>query len=713
MMVILTDTSEEEDVVINKWLVNERLAQFGKTVRMFDIIHNLRFTIESSTRIESSIKTFHTESAININIPRHRNQSILYDDRTHRLSDVKSKDKENKTVKSLHNVPTSKKATIQMLQMLQCKSPDAKSSHVKSPPAKSLNVKYPDTESLDTKALDTKSQQKYAQNRESKTLRKLVPSLEKLKTLNQSNSDPSTSISETNTDNEDNARQIDSNKKIKSQNNSEHYNCYDYMNFSLRNSDDESDTKDFGTFRSLYGGHGLMEPFDWSVITKENNCSHEVTATVPNNLDMSIGKHENVEEKSGSYNKKNEILGKQYFLNMTRMETENFLPENNIDYDKNMFDFIETLRDKTTPNHIIKVMVAPNNKFKTLDSIQSEDTSNETVKLNDIPSSREMDQKMENRDCNIVSESVFSNISNNKNNINKEMSECNTNNSLKSNTNKVYHPMYKMLLDKMMRLDLNSNFVNSSESSSSEQILSSSYSCNTSDDIITSSNDEQSNCVDTNSRIKIHDSVKELESTSVQLPKNQTLDESHNDSKGTVFSSVETDSIASSNVDDIKQLSQSLKVDSLTCNVNTEQHQLNHSLDSDSITSSYNDDSNCQLNAADHTITISKLMQQMLKIMRNMGRSSTELDSDDLSSSRESVKDDENDESDKSNGDNKLIKSDRVSETFQSMNDNAKVIEVASVPVYNDCDVESDESEWDGGYAGSKDFPFDIAQPPK
>lgn len=683
MIIILTDTTEEEDVDINKWLVNERLAQFGKTVRMFDIIHNLKSnTIESSTRIESSIETFHAESAGNVNISRHINQSTSRDERRHRLSDVKSEDSENKTVKSLSNLPISKKGTIRMLQMLPAKSSSAKS----------LNAEFQDVN-------DAKSQsRKYVQNRES---RKLIP-LENLKTLSQSGSSPNASISDANTDNEDNARRIDSNGKAKSRNSSDDYNRHNCMNFSLRNSDDENNTEDFGTFRSLYGGRGFMEAFDWSVIREENNRPRETTAAV-SNLDPSIGK-ENVDDKSGLYSKKNEIPGKRYFLNVTSMERENFLPENNIDNHnvENMSDFIETLRNEKTPNHIVTVMFAPNDKFETLDSIQSEDTS-DANKLNDIPSSREMDQgvdkngemcvhetrvdwKTESEDFNTVSESASSDVSNNENNINREMSEGNT---PKSNTkNKVYHPMYKMLLDQMMRLNSNSN-----ESSSSKQILSSSYSYNTvSDDTIISSNDKQSNCTDTNS-ITTRSLVKELESTFVQLPKNQILNESRNDTKETALSSIETDSTASSNVDDIKQCqwSQSSEVDSLTSSNDDMEHC--RSLDSNSIASTCNDNSKRKLNTVDDTVDVSRLMQRMLKIVRDTG-DYTELDSDDLSSSRESVND-ESDESNESNRDNKLVESDCTSETFQSMSNNVKVTKMAFRAVFNDCNIKVDESESD------------------
>jgi len=720
MMVILTDTSEEEDVCINDWLVKERLAQVGKMVRMNDIISffDMRFDIESFI----SIKTIDAESTAKVNEPRHyRNQSISRNERTHKLSDVKSEDIEKKTDKSLHNVPANKKV---LLQMLWNKSPNAKSLQAKSPPIKSLD-KFPDTKSLDAKSSDTMSQSRnYPQNEKSKTPRELIPLLEKLKTSNlnrKSNFNSSTSISE-NTDNEDNARQINSSRKIEARNSSEDYS---YMNFSLRDSDlDENN--DFGTFRSLYGGRGLMEPFDWSLIREENNLSHKTIATLPNNLDMPIREcKSDIENKSGLHNQKNKIPAKQYFLNMTSLEKENFLPENNIDYNvEDTSDIMEMLKNNV-PNGIVRVLFTPNEKLKTMhDSVQSEDTSNSNtniVELKDIAFSRKMnqkvdrngkvcktraEQKIENRDSNADSESASSNVFNNKDNINGEMSKCNTNNSLEANTNnKVYNPRYKTLLDKIKRKQvdsMNSSSVNTS-SSSSEQIQSSSYSFISSDDTISSSNDEQSkasNRMDTNT-CKIDDSVKEFASTSEELSKKPILDDAHNEFKGIRnLSSLEIDSITSSNVDNTKQhrLNQSLETDSIaSSNVDdTKQHQLNQF---DSIASSSND----QLTATDQTLDIPNLIKQMLKIAQNIG-SNSELDSDDLSS-QESLKDDKSDES---KGDDK---SDCMSKMCESMNDDANVTETVFAPVYNDCDVKSDESEWDA-YAGSKeDFPFYIATP--
>ncbi|KYN35876.1 Tudor domain-containing protein 5 [Trachymyrmex septentrionalis] len=717
MLVVLTDTSEEEDVCINNWLVKEKLAQFGKTVRINDIKNFMMFDFDSAP----SIRTRRKDS---VNKPRHcRDQSILHDERTHVLSNVKSEDKktDKKTVKSSHKLPDCKKKVLELFN----KSPDAKFLHVKSPSVKStsiksLDAKSPDTSldanSSDTKSLDAKlqsSNSSYSQNGRSKTPKEfkevisMFKKLERSKLNGISSSNSNTSISEANTDNENNVKQIDSSKKKESR-----YSIEDCsMNFNLRNSDDENDQNDFGTFRSLYGGHGLMEPIDWSVIREENNLAHKTVTP------MRECKSD-AEDKSGSHNQRNElqrheVSGKQYFLDLTSLEKENFLPEDNIDYDA-ASDFLDMLKDNTVSNHTVTVMFTPNVKLKTLHNSRSEDTnpSINIIELNDMASSKEMDQKVDrngkvcngkiradqkirDRNSNIVSESVSSHTSNNKDNINKEMSECSSNNFVQSNTNNKAYSL-KTLLEKLKRKkqmdSMNSSFLNTSESSSSEQIPLSPHSCNTSDDTIISSHDEQvkeSDVMDPNTYTIVKEPASE------KLSKKLTV-ESHSDSEGTRdLSSLETDSIASSNVDDTKRrLNQSMENDSAAFSnaENSKQHQ-----SSDFITPFCNiNGSNHQLTTIDQTLDVSKLTQQMLKIVQNMENNS-ELDSDDLS--QESLKDDKNDES-------KGDISNYMSEMTELMNNDANMIEKAFT--LSDCDEAFDDSEWDAGVDPS--FLFYLAK---
>ncbi|XP_011879961.1 PREDICTED: uncharacterized protein LOC105568703 [Vollenhovia emeryi] len=686
MMVILTDTTEDEDVIINNWLVKQRLAQVGQMVR----INEIYFMTPDNIKPSTSKRIIHKEDIRMINsenYPRHKYQSISCNDRTPRLSDVKSEDIERNTVKSLHNVPTSKKA---LLQMLCSRSPDAKSLDAKSSDAKSLDAKISDAKSPDTEAAGSKSQLRNYRKEGLRTSRKLL--LEKLQTLNPraKNFNLSTSTSDTNSDNE--GARINANGKINSQNNSE--DCGWHMNFDPRDSDNENDTNDFGTFRSLYGGRGLMEPVDWSAIRNEKILPHKTTASELNeNLDTSITSCEsNVEDKSELHNER-ELPGKQYFLNITSKQKEIFLPENNIDHDiENTSDFIEALKEsRQQPDHIVTVMIAPNNTLKELhNGTQLENASNSNTNLvkSNVASSKEIDQKVnrngkmcetrpeqkiENTNFNTDSKSVIPNISNSKDNINKEVSECNTNNCLESNADKkVYRSTFKTLLDKLSRKrvdSMNSSFVNANESSSSDHIPSSSYSSNTSDDTIISSSDEPSktsNCSDTNGRIEI---IKKLKSTSEESPKNRTLDESHSNFGGTTIPSTEIDFIASPNVDDARR-------------------RLNQSSQSDSnfIASSCNVDDSNQLKTTNQTaLGAPKFMQQMLKMIQSIDNNSEFLDSDDLSSNDESINDDISDES---KGDIESVKS----STCNSTDGDVNVTENAfASPVFNDCDIESDD----------------------
>lgn len=286
----------------------------------------------------------------------------------------------------------------------------------------------------------------------------------------------------------------------------------------------------------------------------------------------------------------------------------------------------------------------------------------------------------------------------------QEIPQCNVNNSLDSTTNgQVHNSRYKTLLDRIKRRQMDSTNPSSVVTSNHlnvGQIRSSSYSCNTSDDTVTSSNGEESkvfNGIDTNTCKECLDPVEEL-ATFDDLSKklsDSTLVESHSDcGKANDLSSVETDFTASSNVDDTKQrrLDKFLKTDHITSNVDTKQHQLSQS--SNSIAPSCDVDGlNSQVTVINRTVDIPKLKQQMLKM--NM-RSDAELDSDDFSSSKESLNDDKSDESKKND------KLDCMSTIpCKSTNDEANVTNkiTISMPVFDDSIEVSDEDDWDY-YAG-------------
>ncbi|XP_012540690.1 uncharacterized protein LOC105839143 isoform X2 [Monomorium pharaonis] len=53
MLVVLVDVSEEEDVKINDWLVNERLALIGKTADAVDMANLMKYVVNSSNHLPS------------------------------------------------------------------------------------------------------------------------------------------------------------------------------------------------------------------------------------------------------------------------------------------------------------------------------------------------------------------------------------------------------------------------------------------------------------------------------------------------------------------------------------------------------------------------------------------------------------------------------------------------------------------------------------
>ncbi|KAL0109315.1 hypothetical protein PUN28_014418 [Cardiocondyla obscurior] len=673
MIVDLIDTNDEDvDVCINSWLVQERLAQYGKT----------------------------SESAVHKNL-RHRKQT--HDKNTH-ISE--SKDIENKIDRSLHNVPKNKRV---LLMMLRNKSSNAKSLHVKSTSANSLDVKCLDDKPLDTTSQDTKSQSEdYSPNKELKTSDRKSLLLEKLKKLKRRQSTSNFSLSTSDENNSENNTNVNSNRKVESQNNGEDCNQNFLMNFNARNSDDEYDTKqDFGTFRSLYGGHGFMEPLDWSKIRDEPNAPHREIVAMSNNLDISIRECQNDEEdKSISHDRKTEVFGKQYFLSVAGLEEERFVPENNIYYNnESTSDFIKTLKDKTKPTHFVKVMFKPHNIFETLhDNTNSEDTSNfnkSMVDQNDVTFLQEMDQKVdinnerhetrtnqktENRDSNTNSKSITFDASDN---INREKPERNVN--ISDISNQMFNLKFKTILDKLKSRKMNSTSVNLSESSSSDLIpLTSHSSTNYSSDILSSSLDEhsnESNTMNINNCKEIPHLNKELNSTS-ETPKTLSADELYNN-----FDEARN-SIVGSNFDDVKQcqLNLSSEAESITsCNVvDTKLRQLSELSNSDSTASFSNvDNSECKLNTTQITLNTSKFkLQHILRIAQNI-EDNVKLDSDDQSSDRESLT---NDQHDQNTGDNESVISDCMSEKCSLNND----VDESKIQVFDDCDIDSDASTWDG-----------------
>lgn len=685
MMVILSDTTEDEDVHINDWLISEKLARCGKVVCIcdnFPYFHYLtcnNITMQSPTSMPiAHVKMFDIVSDTD-DIQYDEDQSISCNKETHTLFNVKSENNvksESKTIKVLHNVLPSKKTFLQKLQEIN-----------------SLNA-----ELLDTKSQSTNS----SKNEKSSGPRKLATLLEKLTTLNvTSNSNSSISMPKSSHDFKDNVQQIDSDIKTNSQDDNKNFkHCALNMDFSLRDSDnEENNEKDFGTFRSLYGGHGLMEPFDWSVIKENDDFVRDATATSHNNLDILIEEYKNnvTEDESESHNlnnlEKESLPINSYFLNVTRKEEEYYLPEKNINYDfKNVSQSVARLRSRMeVQNDKYTTVVVPRNILETLCSnTQSQDTLSpdiNTVKTNGVAFPVKMtaqskiingnhkacetriENKTENnRDFDTGMKSNSFNIINDENckdkiirNINKKMLECNTDSSSEySTTGKVFNPRYKVLLDQMRRMQVDSNtsidLSNKGDSLSSEQIQSSSYSHSsnsTTSSTMTLSDDEHE---DSRSQ------------SSVRFTKLQNLSK-------LLSTSSENDSVSSFNVNDSK-------------------HQL---AEIDSIPSTV--DNSKQPNVTFKMPRISKMLELVLKNAENAA-SSIELDSDDLSN-QESIASDKNCDEKKSELVDELV-IDHVK--CKSTND-INMLEKTSVPpVLNDCDIESDGSEWDACVESALDF---------
>ncbi|EFN69730.1 Tudor domain-containing protein 5 [Camponotus floridanus] len=686
MMVILTDTSEEEDVHINDWLINEKLARCGKMVRMCDNFSYLHYTTCNNINVPSptSVPIAHdkmSESDIESdieNVDETRQDQSIPCKKTHTLFNVKSENNvtnENKTFES------NLKALLQKLR---------------------------DNNSLNAESSDTKSQSTNSSTNERPNGPGEFAPFEKLRTLNvTSNSNPSISTSKSNHDFKDDIRQIDSDMKANSHDDNEKH-CALNVDFTLRDSDNEDNNeKDFGTFRSLYGGHGMMEPFDWKVIQEKNELLRETNAASHNNLNALIKEYKNnvTEDESESHDLNN--LEKKsplnpYFFNLTRREEEYYLPERNFNYGfKNVSQSVARLRSRmeiqndqyTTvlvPRRILDILCGNYDDTQ----VQSEDTSNSAInpaKTNGVASPVKMTPQsqvinenneaygtrteIENRD--FATDDVKSNASNMINNEdknettrinNKKMFECNTDSSSECST--PGNPRYKVLLDQMKRMQMNSMHSNTSmdlsskrDSPSSDQVPWSSYSHSnsTTSSTMISSDDEQHSDVRNQSSMRFIKlcNLSKLSTSSSDF----SLDCNSKETKCLLSSD---DSVSSFSTNDSKQ---------------------NHSVEIDSIASTV-DNSEHSNATVERPRNLKNMLELVLKNMENAS-SDVELDSDDLSN-QESVASDKKE--------SELVDElvvDRVK--CKSPNNDVNVLEETLVPpVLNDCDIESDESEWDG-----------------
>lgn len=113
-------------------------------------------------------------------------------------------------------------------------------------------------------------------------------------------------------------------------------------NFDRRDSDEETsiNERDFGTFHSMYGGHGDMTPFDWSLVRQMDSPLAPSSRDSNFNLDASNTnvKKKTVElpQKIRYHRKVNDQIKevtKSFIPKLARMETEYFLTDGNIDHD--------------------------------------------------------------------------------------------------------------------------------------------------------------------------------------------------------------------------------------------------------------------------------------------------------------------------------------------------------------------------------------------
>lgn len=713
MMVVLSDTSEEEDVHINDWLINEKLARCGKMVRMCDnfpylhnsVVCNITLQSPASIPIDYIQMYFNAKSDIENVVGTRHDKDQLCNKGTHTLFNVKSENNvknENKIVEA--NIPSNKKALLQKLRNIN-----------------SLNVKSSDTKSQSTDS---------SKNEKPSGPRKLSTLLEKLRTLNvTSNSNPSISTPKSNHDFKDNKQQIDSDIKANSHDDNEDFkHCALNMNFTVRDSDnDENNEKDFGTFRSLYGGHGLMEPFDWSVIKEkkdrlyetmqdrasyinlhtllEEHKNHPLINEYKNNLKNTHTITREMEDESESHDlnnlRKESLPVNSYFLNITRKEEEYYLPENNFNYDfNNVRQSVARLRNRMeVQNDKYTAVVVPRNIFETLCSniqAQSQDTLSSninTVKINDVTSPIKMTvqsniinenneacetkkTEIESRDFDTDIKSSASNMINNENKKiinNKKMFEYDTDSSSECSTNgKTLNPRYKMLLDQMRSMNMNlmdletsTDLSSKRDSPSSEQIQSSSYSHNSStNSTMISSDDEQHENLRSQSSVpfpKLSNISKILSTSSSDF----SLDCNSKETKCLLLS--ENDSVSSFNVNDSKQ-NQLVEIDSIASIV----------------------DNSKQPNVTVEMPRISKMLELVLKNTEKA--SDIELDSDDLSN-QESVASDKNcDKKESELVDELMVDCVKCKSPNNDINVHKKTL---VPPVLNDCDIESDESNWD------------------
>lgn len=644
MMIVLTDTSEEVDVHINDWFVEENLALRGKMVRT-DSNFPFHFYMSINSAALRNTEVFKVKSVIGIDEAKFdRNRLMLCDEKVNKLSNVENCSSE-KNIQALRSVSNNRKAITQ--SVIQ----DVKSN----------------TKTL----LDANSRSRDCSTSEKpRGPRELAILLEKLKMMKSSSPDvtPYNIIVSSSEKDRDDAQLTDLDVNIDSRNhtNSSELKKKSTMKFVIRDSDNE-DENDFGLFRSYYSGQSKLEPFDWKVI-RETDSSRPITS----NSDLESNKTcKNNNETKDKFiesdvcfrdEKKNKLPVQQCFLNMTRNEDELYLTDGNIDYDirnvsqsvaklKNRLeiyndlstpvvitkDILEILRNgvqtQNTPNSNANI-VENENTASLLEEFQDTDNevngTNKNIEACETEVCRETEYKANfNKNVHLVS----CNANDNKDSEDRNAPKHNVRRSrpiITDNLAGKFSPKYKLLLEQMNRMRaLNSSFDNNSstESSSSELVQSSYSTRNSTNDTIILSENEQN---------------EEFDKLVMRF----------NQLRNSIPTEIKTDSKRTDSIDSCANI------------FDLTQHR------SDAIDNTH----------------ASTMLQQVLRMQQNIAKD-TELDSDDLS--------EESNKSDKSGNKMDRINSDAIV-TYNSLsNDDTNASEEIILPVINDCDSISDENEWD------------------
>lgn len=470
MLIILTDTSEEEDVRINDWLVQENLARKGKVVRTN---RNFPF-IEYYERYlaNANARTVENENAITISDARKCNDKAKRDNLLMPLHVSSNIMNEHflKNVKALNKTPEKKS--------------DINNSEQKNP-------------------------------RKPNRLATLV-NLVKARRDKLSN----TSISKSNV-NSDMKVNLKTKVEVELWDNDEHCKHEQITkkhNVNLEeNSNNETNhnEKNFGTFRSRYDRHGDMTPFDCSMIRRTdspNVSSSHISNSNLNKASTNVNREkgiltspQRIQRHHEVHNRINELT-KSCILGVAGKEKEYFLATNNVNHDNedvsqsvarlrhSLLIQDDNSREVAVPMEIYEKLrmhacVTRTSSCEALSS-SSIDTNITEFQANRSNKTREnkIKQQMENGDHDSAKLPQFSHYSSLKDVPKRSMDIS------EQTPNQIFTNNYQMLLNRILdrKQYLNSSYENSSKNrSSNESEPLSYYSRSSADETINSSDDDQ------------------------------------------------------------------------------------------------------------------------------------------------------------------------------------------------------------------------------